>query len=113
MTSEQIEAIATRLVALHRRVMELREIVPAAPFPVIWADAMRPDLRTRLQSVDDAESGLEYAVWLIGETLAHTGGDEAMHAVYGRFEEIAGTRGSSWLDHRWNGVSAPGVLWVA
>lgn len=116
--AEQAQAIAERLAKIYHRVMELRADKvatrdPGAPFPTIWFGDIRPDLRSRLNSVDDAESGLEYAVWLIGETLAYTGGDAAMHAVCDLLEAMLGTHAAVWLDHRWNGVTAPGVLWAA
>lgn len=115
---EQAQAIADRLAKIYKRAMQLRAEASTAspstgPLPIIWFDDIRPELRSRLDSVDDVASGLDYAVWLIGETLAITGGDTAMHAVYDRFEAMLDARASSWLDHRWSGASAPGALWVA
>lgn len=112
--AEQAQAIAERLAKIYNRVMELRSAKPAAPLRVIHVSEFpQQPIRSRLNSVDGAESGLEYAVWLIGETLAFTGGDAAMHAVYSLFEAMLGGRASSWLGHRWSGVTAPGALWIA
>lgn len=118
MTDDQVQAVADRLSAIYRRVVTLHAQREPEPMRVItFAELCAMPLKSRIASVDDAEFGLDYAAWVIGETLAITGGkfggDPLMHRVFARFEDANGPRGASWLDHRWNGVQAPGVLWAA
>lgn len=111
---EQTQAIAERLSKLFHRAMQLRaEVQDAPPREVHVSELLAPPTRSRLENVDDATTGINYAVWVIGETVAIVGGDAALHAVFGVFENANGACASSWLDHRWNGVTAPGALWVS
>ena len=118
MTEDQVQAVANRLSAIYQRVVDLRSQRDQEEIRVItFAELCAMPLKSRIASVDDAESGMDYAAWVIGETLAVTAGeasaDALMHRVFDRFEKANGMRGASWLDHRWNGINAPGVLWAA
>ena len=111
---DQAQAIADRLSKLFHRAMTLRSAKPDAPLRVVDAsELLRIPIRSRLERVNDAASGIDYAAWLIGETVAIVGGDTALHDVFSIFERANGTRASSWLDHRWNGVTAPNANWVS
>ena len=110
------DQIHTRLTAIYARVMEVREErAKHNPGNVIKGSDLdrKKVLRSRLQSVEDAESGLSYAVWAMGEVLCSIGGTELMHQVMHRFEDEHGGKGAVWLDHRWNDVQARGDIWLA
>ncbi|MEG3165563.1 hypothetical protein U1701_13255 [Sphingomonas sp. PB2P19] len=112
--SEQARAIADRLGKLFHRAMQLQAEKPVAPLRAVHvSELLAQPMRSRLESVDDGATGINYAAWVIGETLAILGGNEAMHAVFSLFETANGARASSWLDHRWNGIEAPDALWVS
>ncbi len=105
-----------RLSALYARSSQLREENAAQNSPRISRAAeLDPNkvLRSRLNSVEDARSGVDYAVWVLGETLCAIGGTALMHLVAGRFEDEHGPRGAVWLDHRWSDVQARGDIWLA
>ena len=69
---------------------------------------------SRLESVDDALSGLRYAVWCIGETLMALHGQNGMDQIMLALEAREnGARLSSWLDHRWDGVTDGKSIWCA
>ncbi|TXC71242.1 hypothetical protein FSB78_10000 [Sphingomonas ginsenosidivorax] len=110
----QAEVIADRLGKLFHRAMTLRDAKTDTPLRVVHAsELLQRPMRSRLERVDDAASGIDYAAWLIGETVAVIGGDPALHGVFAAFERAHGTRASSWLDHRWNGISASDGSWVS
>lgn len=118
MTDDQVRAVADRLSSIYRHVVTLREQCDPEPMRVItFAELCAMPLNSRIASVHNAESGLDYAAWVVGKTLVITGGkfggDPLMHRVFARLEDANGPRGASWLDHCWNGVTAPGVLWAA
>ncbi len=114
LSPEHAQAIAERLGKLFRRAMHLRAEKPVAPLRVVHvSELLTNPIRSRLERVEDGESGVNYAAWAIGETVAILGGDVALHEVFNVFERANGTRASSWLDHRWNGVTAVGASWVS
>lgn len=108
-------AIVDRLTAIYERTKVLREqrarpsSGPDLP-PGCIVDLSKP-VPSRLDSVRDDISGLHYAAWCIGETLAACGGRDAMDDVYAAFEAVNGTRASSWLDHRWSGIVVGSANW--
>lgn len=120
---QELKPIVELLASIYRQTRHLREAQaqqqPNGPLPMLMlGDIAKMPLRTRLQSVSDAVSGLDYAAWCIGDTLGSIGGCELMHAVFGMFEDSFGedtTRPSGWLDHRWNGAggSTGGPVWAS
>jgi len=111
---EHAKAIAERLGKLFRRAMHLRAEKRDDSLRVVHvSELLSKPIRSRIKTVEDGESGINYAAWVVGETVAILGGDAALHDVFSVFERANGTRASSWLDHRWSGVTAPGALWVA
>jgi hypothetical protein len=117
---QEVEQTVKRLVALYERLKKLQidkaAQAQAQADPVIWATPFKLGEvpKSRLASVDDAVSGLEYAAWCIGETLCAIGGVELMHVVFAMFEDALdheGSRAGSWLDHRWSGVCVRDEIW--
>lgn len=116
---EELGAIVQRLVALYKRVRRIQAEAQrrAEPLQIIWSsDIAKQPLKSRLDCVDDAISGLEYAAWCIGEALCAVGGLALMHHVFALFEEANepdACRAGSWLDHRWSGVCVGDQIWAA
>ena len=106
---EEFNLVVDRLGAIYERLLDMRKPRTAG----IALSKIPSTIRTRIEAVDDAESGLRYAVWCIGETLAATSGMDGLHFTYALFEDRYGERGASWLDHRWDGISVGTVRWVA
>ncbi len=111
--AEELTLVARQIAKIYRRVIALREARPPQPMRVLTFDEIcSTPLRSRLESADDDISGLEYAAWSIGLAVLAMGGHDAMHAVFALFEDIEPSgRASSWLDHRWNGVSDGTFVW--
>lgn len=109
--------IAERITKIYRRVRSLQQerSSPGAPIRIVpIEEIMARPLHSRLDAVDNDVSGLEYAVWCIGETLMLIGGRDAMDQVFDLAEAMEeGTRLASWLDHRWDGVTNGDDIWVA
>lgn len=111
--------IVERLAALYRRVRKIEAEAPRPPpgplSAISFSDLAQQPLRSRLESVDDATSGLNYGAWCIGEALIAVGGLELMHYVYAAFEDRLADdgRASSWLDHKWNGVASGDSIWCS
>ena len=73
-----------------------------------------PPERSLQDTVSDRRTGLDYAAWCIGETLAALGGRDLLVEVYWLVMEEGGAKAASWLDHRWNFVSINGrPVWIA
>ncbi len=70
-----------------------------------WVGATAP---SRIDNVLDRRSGLEYAVWCVGETVAAMSGIEELSRIFEKFEALNGSKAATWLNSRWNGVSSPG-----
>jgi hypothetical protein len=75
------------------------------------SDLMVQAPTSRLESVRDAGSGLRYSVWLVGETIARSGGIDAARSLYTLFEERNGPLASAWLNTAWTGVSDGTEVW--
>lgn len=121
---QEVAPIAERLALLYRRVRLLEREKRAAEPPsdtfVTYSieELIEMDLPTRLDSVKDAISGLDYAAWCIGEVLMAMGGLDLMHLTFEVFEDLfedrEGGGPGSWLDHRWDGVSdSTGAIWAS
>ncbi len=113
--TQELVLVARQIAKIYRRVLALRQARPPEPMQIITFDQIcATPVRSRLESVDDDISGLEYAVWSMGLAVLAMGGSEAMHLVFGLFEDIEPTaRASSWLDHRWNGVTDGSFVWTS
>ena len=115
--SIDFDQISTRLNQLYQRSRKLLAERHAAnegkPLSATVMNLSEGAISTRLEGVDDALSGTEYAVWVLGETLCAVGGLGLMARVADAFEERHGTQGATWLDHRWDGVIAQNTGWVA
>jgi len=98
--------IVDRLAALYQAAKEVPPEPERRPGlrAIDLADLEEPP--SRRDAVLDRRSGIEYAAWCIGETLAAAGGRDLMDRVYGEFEDRLGPRASAWLDHRWSGSGA-------
>lgn len=101
-----IGIVVSRLVELYHA----SSAVPHEPgkrfTPIDIADFKRQAPPSRIDCVLDRRSGLDYAAWCIGATLAAIGGRSLMDKVYSAFEKQVDAKGSSWLDHRWCGSGA-------
>jgi hypothetical protein len=114
------EIIARRLAALYRRTLKLEEIErkmqptrKGGPLPVVpFEEMMSQPIASRLDSVSSASGGLRYAAWCVGEALLALEGPDALHEVFAEFERLTDARGSSWLDHRWSGVTDGKFVWT-
>jgi hypothetical protein len=114
---EELERVAGHLAKIYRQADRLMTARASSAEPMralTLQELTSQPIRSRLESVDDGVSGLEYAAWSIGHTLLATAGSDALHLVFGMFEEIeTSPRASSWLDHRWSGVSDGAYVWTA
>ena len=103
---QDIGNVVSKLVEIYRA----SSAVPPEPgkrfAPIDIADFTREPPPSRIDCVLDRRSGLDYAAWCIGATLAAVGGRSLMDKVYGVFEQQVGTKGAVWLDHRWCGSGA-------
>ena len=110
--TEQVQRIYEQVKKLERQEGADRKVNLPSPIDLTTSPAILP---TRLQSVDDAASGLRYAVWNIGLAVAAIGGADALDQLFALVEELEpdSARLAVWLDHRWNGVPTGNGEWAA
>ncbi|KQX18130.1 MULTISPECIES: hypothetical protein [unclassified Sphingomonas] len=110
---EQTAVVCETIEAIYRRILDLSAQRPSATQTALKRLRFDGGVPSRLEAVHDDISGLRYAVWCIGETIAALAGRQGLERV---FEEIErrneGARISVWLDHRWDGVPVGDGVWT-
>lgn len=116
----KLEPIARQIEKIYRRLRKLEQEKARASGDiglraVTFAEMGDEPVRSRLEDVDDAITGLRYAVWNIGLTVAAIGGAEALNELFSIVEasDPNSTKIASWLDHRWDGVPIGNGVWTA